>query len=304
MTRHAFACLPALLAATLCAPLSAQVNWLTDLDAACAAAKDKPSKAVLLYCWQDNHDTCAAMFSGTMSDKKIEALLADFACLSVKRDDDEGKKLQERYGITVMPTVIFVDPEAKVLDWLPGYSTIDQFGKDLQRIKDGKQTIPALRQRFAEEPSDMQAAMMLVQKLRLAGDLAGSHVVIEKMIAVDPKAKSEEAAEAMLWKINDETFKPGTAPADVDLTELRRFLSKQRNKRIKFLGYDRMATAEYQRDDLKAAAKAAMQAWKAIPDDRVIEWGQRMSRIAYQRWKELDETNKRLLKDALKISKA
>ena len=26
---------------------------------------------VVLYCWQDKHDTCAAMFDGTMSDAKV-----------------------------------------------------------------------------------------------------------------------------------------------------------------------------------------------------------------------------------------
>ncbi|MGK0350933.1 MAG: hypothetical protein ACJAYX_001609 [Planctomycetota bacterium] len=70
-----------------------------------------------------------------------------------------------------------------------------------------------------------------------------------------------------------------------------------------FLGYDQMATAYYRSEDLKAASSAAMMAWKNIPKDQVIDWGQRMCGIAYRRWKDLDKSNKRTLKDVLAISK-
>jgi tetratricopeptide (TPR) repeat protein len=80
-------------------------------------------------------------------------------------------------------------------------------------------------------------------------------------------------------------------------------LKSQRNKRVLFLGYDQMATAYYRSEDLKAASSAAMKAWKNIPKDQVIDWGQRMCGIAYRRWKDLDKSNKRTLKDVLAISK-
>ena len=107
----------------------------------------------------------------------------------------------------------------------------------------------------------------------------------------------------MLWKITDETFAEGIAPKDYDLAKLRVFLKSARHKRIKFLGHDQMATAHYQREDLKASAASAMKAWKNIPDDQVIDWGQRMCGIAYRRWKDLDKANKSILKNTLKVSK-
>ena len=306
MTRHASACLKALFVcfSLLCTTnLTAQITWWDKpFDEALVAAKDKPAKSVMLYCWQDNHDTCAAMFSGTMSDEGIGKQLGDYVCMGIK-NDDAGREVWQRYRVQGVPTVIFVDPEGTVLDVLPGYSTIEQFGKDLTRVRDRKQTIPQLREQFENNPKDMAAALMLVQKVRLTGDNKGSQAVIDAMIKVDPKCKSEQAAEAMLWRINDETFADTIAPQDVDLTKLRRFLKTQRNKRIKFLGYDRMATAQYQKEDLKGAASSAMKAWKSIPEDRVVDWGQRIAGIAYRRWKEFDKTNKRMLKDALAISK-
>ena len=305
MTRHASAFLLAsLLAITAQVTLPAQAVtwWDKEFDAALTAAKDKPAKLVLLYCWQDNHDTCAAMFSGTMSDEKVGKQLADFVCMGVK-NDDAGRAVWDRYHVTAVPTVFFVDPDGAVVDVLPGYVPIEQFVLDLARIKAGKETIQALREQLKSKPDDLQAALLLVQKLRLASDIKGSHEVIDAMMKVDPKAKSELTAEAMLWKISDETFPADKAPKDYDLTALRQFLKTQRNKRVLFLGYDQMASAEYRREDLKEATSAVMKAWKSIPDDQVIDWGQRMCGIAYQRWKDLDKDNKAHLKNALAISK-
>ena len=74
MKRHASTGLIAILCAIAAqtTPLLAQTVtwWSKDFDAALTAAKDAPSEMVLLYCWQES-DTCAAMFSGTMSDAKV-----------------------------------------------------------------------------------------------------------------------------------------------------------------------------------------------------------------------------------------
>lgn len=305
MSRHA----PAYLFATLCAfalqasPLTAQVTWWAkSFDEALTAAKDKPSELVLLYCWEDS-DMCSAMFSGTMSDKKVGPKLNEFICMGVK-NDDAGKAVWKRFQVTSVPLVLFVNPAGEVIDVLPGYVTIEQFLLDLARVQIGKETIPALREHLAQKPEDLKAAQVLVRKLRTIQDIKGSHTVIDAMMKVDPKGKSEAAAEGILWKLTDETFAPDIPPLKRDLGPLRRFLKGQRHKRIKFLGHDQMATAHYQREDLKASVASAMLAWKNIPEDRVIEWGQRMCGIAYARWKELDKSNKSHLKNALKVSKA
>jgi thioredoxin-like negative regulator of GroEL len=301
MTRHASAFLLAsLIAASL--PAQAITWWDKEFDAALTAAQDKPAKMLLLYCWQNDHDRCAAMFDGTMGDKKVSKMLGDFLCMGVQ-NNEAGRAVWQRYKIASVPTVFFIAPDGEVVDVLPGYVPIEQFVADIDRVRAGTDTIQALREHQKQKPEDLKQALKLVQKLRLVSDIKGSHEVINAMIKVDPKGKSEEVAEAMLWKISDETFRDDVAPQDYDLTQLRLFLKSQRNKRVLFLGYDQMATAYYRSEDLKAASSAAMMAWKNIPKDQVIDWGQRMCGIAYRRWKDLDKSNKRTLKDVLAISK-
>jgi len=301
MTRHT---LGFVLVSFFAAALPAQVTWWDkEFDAALTAANDKPAGLVMLYCWQDNHENCSAMFSGTMSDKKVTGALGDYVCMGIK-NDDAGKETWQRYKVQSVPTVLFVAPDGAVVDSVIGYATIVDFAATLQRVRAGTDTIPALQKQVDGGSASMPQMQLLMQKLLAVQEQERATKVIDAMIAKDPKARSAEAAEAMLWKITAETFAEGVAPADFDLGPMRRFLKTQRNKRVLFLGYDRMATAHWSRGEAKEAASYADKAWKNIPKDQVIDWGQRMTGFAYRNWKDLDKTNKKILKNALKVSKA
>jgi hypothetical protein len=276
--------------------------WQKDLDSALAAAADKPAKSVLLYCWRDGHGACADMFSGTLSDAKVATALAGHLCMAAK-DDAAGKPTLAKYGIESVPTVLLLDPSGAVVDVVTGYVPVAEFLAELKRIGDGKDTIGALRQQAQAAPGDLALQMKLVRKLRSSGDKKGSAAVIAAIAAKDPKFASEPAAEAKLLEICDQTFRPEVTPQDVDLKPLRSFLNAQKNKRILFLGHDRVAGAEYRRQNLKAAAEAAAKAWKNVPPDQVLAYGQNLAGKAYENHEALEKIDKSLLKDALEISK-
>ncbi len=276
--------------------------WQKDLDGALLAAKDKPAAMVLLYCWKDGHGVCMDMFQGTLAEKQVVTAAADFVCMGAK-DDEAGRIVLAKYGIEQVPTVLFLAPDGSVVDVAPGYVPVKEFLAEIARIRAGKDTVGELKKQIAAAPQDLGLQMRLVRKLRTAGDKAGSLAVIDAIVAKDPKLASEPAAEAMLLKLTDQIFKPEITPADYDLKPLRDFLGKQRNKNILFLGYDRMAAAEYRRQNLKAAAEAAGKAWKNIPPDQVLAWGQGIAGKAYENWQALEKLNKELLKQALEISK-
>ncbi|MFK7743321.1 MAG: hypothetical protein AB8H80_23600 [Planctomycetota bacterium] len=301
MNRHAAAFILACCTAAL--PAQALTWWDKGLEEALVAANDVPAKLVMLYCWEDKHETCSAMFSGTMSDERVQKELGDFVCKGIQ-NDDAGKAAWTKYRVQRVPTVLFLAPSGEVVDAVLGYATNEQLLGDLQRIRTGTDTIPELRKALDAGTAELPKMLLLMQKLRQIDRADEATQVIDAMIAKDPRCKTEQAAEAMLWRISKQSLAADIAPKDYDLTELRRFLKTQRNKRIKFLGYDRMAAAELRREDLKAACAAAEKAWKSIPEDEVIGWGQNIATIAYRRWKDLNAANKAFLKKALKISKA
>jgi tetratricopeptide (TPR) repeat protein len=275
--------------------------WHKDLAGALEAAKEKPAHAVLLYAWEDT-GPCRDMFQGTLSAADVTAALAGYVCMGAKADD-AGKALWQQYGITTKPTVLFLDPAGGVIDVAVGYVPAKEFLAELQRIQAGTDTIPALRKRVADAPDDMTAALALVRKLRRAGDTKAAAAVVDAMLAKDPKFTSEQAAEAMLARLADQLAKPPAELKDADLKPLRELLGKVKHKRVLFLGWDRLAATEHRRGNLKAAAEAAEKAWKHIPPDEVLPWGQRMASRAYENWQALDKIDKDLLKRALEISK-
>lgn len=284
-------------------PVLAQVTWWDkEFDGALAAASESKAKMVLLYFWHDPDGNCSAMFGGTLSDAKVTPMMADFVCMGAKDNDEAGKALFKRFGVERVPTILFLAPDATVVDVVTDYVPVAEFTAAIARIEKGEKTVAALRDAAAKAPDDFALQLEYVRKLRATGDKKGSLAVIEAITQKDPQGKNEFAAEAMMLKIIDDIFKPEITPQDVELEPLRAFLAKQKNKRILFLGYDRMAAAEYHRDNLKAAAALAEKAWKNIPPDQVLTWGQNIAAKAYEDWKAYDKIDKGILKTALTIS--
>lgn len=303
--RHGSILVPFVVAATTAAFTPAQVQWWQhDFDSALTAAKDCKAGMVLLYCWHDPNPNCSAMFTGTLSDEKVTPVIGEFVCMGAKRNEDAGRQLVERFHVETVPTILFLDPAGGVVDVVAGYVPVADFLGEIARIKKGEGTVGGLREQAAAKPDDLALQLQLVNKLRATGDHKGSIAVIDAIVAKDEKLQDPHAAEAMLLKLIDEAFPADSAPEHWVTEPLYAFLRRQKNKRVLFLGYERLAAAEYQRDDLKAWAKFVERAWKGIPKDQVQDWGQGIATIGYRRWEDLDKIDKGILKLVLKISKA
>jgi len=292
-----------LTAVTVAAPAAAQeITWFAGgLDAALAAAKGSKAGLVFLYCWKENHELCKSMYANTVTEKTVVPVLADFVTLSAKKELPKDAEIQAKYGVDSYPDILFLKPDGSVEDVIAGYLEAKEFLAEIARIRAGKETIGQLRAATQAKPDDLALQLKLAKKLRFAGDKAGSQKALELIITKDPKGSSDPGAEAMLDKICNETFKPEADPGSVDLKALKEFLARQKSKRILFLGYDKIAGAEMRRDKIKDAAEACHQAWKNIPPDQVLDWGQNIAARAYGYHKELDKAQ---LKEALDISAA
>ena len=262
--------------AAFCVSLPAQkVEWWSeDFDSALDASEFADAGMLLLYFWVQDNPDCSAMFSGTMSEEKVQAALTGFVCMGAQRATDAGDELFGRFRIERSPTILFLTPDGSVVDVIVGYLPVDGLLAELGRIKKGEGTVLALREATAKAPDDLALQLELMRKLRATGDQKGSHEVIDAIVAKDPKCKREPAAEAMLVRLTDQVFPPDSTPQSWDLEPLYAFLRQQKHKRILFLGYSRLADGAYQQEDLKAWAKYAERAWKSVPKDRVQTWGQ------------------------------
>ena len=292
-----------LLAALACSALlpAQKVEWWQkDMAGAIAAASSAKAGMTVLYCWKDGDPVCKELYEGTVMDASVQAALAEFVCMGAKYEEAVGKQVHDAYGVTSVPTMLFVKPDGKVEDVLQGVLQVKPMLDEIARIRSGKETIGALRTSLEAKPDDHALALRLARKLAATGDKAGAAKLVDGILAKDPKFASEAAAEAMLMRICEATFRPEITPQDVDLKPLREFLVKAKSKRIQFLGWDRIAAAEWRRQNLKAATEAVERAWKNIPPEEVMDWGNRVVAYAYEFRAELDKNQQKL---ALEIAK-
>ncbi|MEC7584874.1 MAG: hypothetical protein VYE77_11200 [Planctomycetota bacterium] len=247
--------------------------WQGDLDGALAAAANTDNQRLLLYFWSEGHGECTAMFGNTLSDKAVTQKLADYVCMGCKREDAAGKALFDRFNISRVPTVLIVESDGLIEDAVVGVKAPKLFLDELDRIAKGEDTVASVRKAAEGSPDDAALQMRMAKKLRDIGDSKSANKTLAAIIEADPKLKTEVAGEARLLQILDETFRPELGPAEVELKPLQQFVIKQKNKRLRFLGYDQISSAEFAREDNKAGIEAVAKAWKNVPPDQLIDWG-------------------------------
>ena len=260
----------------LSAPLASQneVKWYQGtFDEALQLAGDRSIKLLFVYVWNDSTD--AAFYTQTLQAKPVVKALGDYVCFSADGANDAGRAVFARYGLKKGPVVLMVRPDGEVEDALSGFYSGDDLLAELTRIRAGKDTLGVMRKAAAANPKDLELQFKLATKLRACGDAEGYQETLAAIKAADPKAKTETGALVQFNEIVDATFSTAITPANVKLKPLKDFLVKQKNKRVLFLGYDRIAAAEQRRDNLKAAVAAARRAWKVCPDDEAMDWGNR-----------------------------
>lgn len=247
--------------------------WQGDLDGALTAAADSKRERVLLYFWSEGNGECEAMFGDTLSNKAVTQKLVDYVCMGCKREDAAGKALFDRFNISRVPTVLIIEGDGQIEDAVVGLKATKLFLDELDRIAKGEDTVASVREAAEGSPDDTALQMRMAKKLRDIGDTKTANMTLTAIIESDPKLKTEVAGEARLLQILDETFRPEFGPSEVELKPLQQFVIKQKNKRLRFLGYDQISSAEFAREDNKAGIEAVAKAWKNIPSDQLIDWG-------------------------------
>ena len=105
------------------------------------------------------------MDNDTFSNKKI----IDFAnnhLISLKIDAEKGSgpKQKEKYRVRGYPTIIVLDNSGNELDRIVGYLPPDNFLKELNRIKNGTNTLSDLQLKYSKNSDDITIQIDLAKK--------------------------------------------------------------------------------------------------------------------------------------------
>jgi protein disulfide-isomerase len=88
-----------------------------------------------------------------------------FVNVKVVAGSDLAESLGERYRVRGYPTLLVVDAEGAEIDRIVGYGGVPRFTAEVERIRKGERTLPALRAKHQAAPDDPAAALAYAVRL-------------------------------------------------------------------------------------------------------------------------------------------
>ncbi len=196
---------PALALLVAGAPASKGIHWQRDFDAAQRAARrdEKPLMVDFFAAWCG---WCKHLDQSTYVDPEVVRLSKDFVAVKV---DTEGRSreiaLATRYGVSSLPTIVFLSPAGNVLLRVDGFQAPGVFPETMLRARDLAQRVTALEKSLASNADDAAALTLLGQHLFEREDAKRSREMLQRAIKHDaalpvPKRKRTRLYLAMLQR--------------------------------------------------------------------------------------------------------
>ena len=140
---------------------AAEISWAKSYKDALKAGKDS-GKLVMVDFTADWCVFCKKLDKETYTDRKVAAFASD-KLISVKVDTetDEGKKLQEEFKVTGLPTIFFLDGDGKVQGRIEGFKAAGAFLSKLESVNKAFKEMPAMLAKIKENPGDAKTAAEL-----------------------------------------------------------------------------------------------------------------------------------------------
>lgn len=230
---------------------------------------------LVVYFWIDGSEHCVQLYQETLQSDTAARELAGFVLHSADLASDGGAQLVERYGVGVVPTLLFLTPQGDAEDAIVGFIGEADLAFELQRIRSGRETVSDYRARAGAAPDDLQARYDLALKLRHVGCTDEAQRLVDSIRAADPGGETVVGAQLHLLDlielVRDESDDRDD-PSTWDLRKVRAHVAKVKPDVVRFEGWNWIAEQEGARGERAAAVEAYRAAWKAIPDERKVRW--------------------------------
>jgi thiol:disulfide interchange protein DsbD len=106
-----------------------QIQWRQSVEAARSAAREG-DRPMMIYFTQERCKECRHLEKSTFPDPAVVEASEGLVCVKfdgTDSDDPELKRVLDRYGVRVFPTIVFVTPEGEIL---PDLTVVGFVGPD------------------------------------------------------------------------------------------------------------------------------------------------------------------------------
>jgi len=244
-----------------------EVAWHESLDEArVVAARER--RPLLVYFWLDGSSFCQKLFAETLTTEAGAAELAHYVCVSAPADRADVSELVTRFGVTTLPTLVFLDQAANAEDAIDGFIDLPGFLQESRRIRRGERTVSDWRRRAAAAPDDLDLRLRLALALEHVGQADECERLTASIKADDPDGRTVAAAQLFLYDVFEEVRSSASDRSDsstYDLTPLYAHLPKVKPEAVLYEGWRWIIDVEKQHGERGKERVALANTWKYAP---------------------------------------
>jgi thiol-disulfide isomerase/thioredoxin len=139
----------------------ASVQWERDFESALKKAR-AAGKPLVVDFWADWCGWCERLDQTTYRDPKVVKLLADFVPVKVNTEGSRREvDVALKYGVSSLPTVVFISPSGRAILTLQGFQGPGQFPDVVQQAKAEADKLMKLEAALEKNPNDAEALLGL-----------------------------------------------------------------------------------------------------------------------------------------------
>jgi tetratricopeptide (TPR) repeat protein len=272
-----------------------KLDWFQGSFEALLAEAEASERVVLVDLWTEWCGWCRRLGRETFSNAQVLAETKDVLCWNADAESAAGAPIARRFAVSEYPALIVLGPDGALRDRIGGYLAPQDFVREMRRVRADRDTLPDLRRRIAEDPSDVERRYALAKKLEDLGDRGGARAEIEKIEELDPQGRSLAMHRIAFEKTIDEIDRIWQRTRQLDTAPLALLLEQERHPEVLFEGWKRMNKMhahlmqaavkdgrEAEAKELRARMRAsARRAWQSCPEDERARFG---NQIAWDYW--------------------
>lgn len=142
-------------------------------------------------CHQLEHDVIGSARPGA-------ARIAGAPVEEVDFDAPVNRSTVTRFGVTGLPTVVFLDGQGEEKDRIEGFEGREPFLAEVRAIASGRDLIHLLRDQVARAPANLELKAKLGGRLLALGREAEARKVYDAVLAADPANRSGEVPKVLM----------------------------------------------------------------------------------------------------------
>jgi hypothetical protein len=159
------------------------------------AAKKKTM--VMLDFWARHCGQCGQMSIDLWETPAGAKLAEGLIPIKIDSTTPEGRAAADRYPLTGLPCVIFIQPDGTELDRVEGYTNREEFLRLSQPMRDGLDALPGMEQQLKSHPDSLQLLLGVLDKYLFRRRMAEAESTYAHILRVDPLDRMTYTERAM-----------------------------------------------------------------------------------------------------------